>query len=178
MKMWSRIVRMGVVIGFVVLAVRSFAGSACLLTLQWGPSPDPGIAGYALYYGPADAPLINRIDVGMQTTAVVRDLDTCRGYSFYVVAYDVDQNESDPSNLLLYSPQAISCLKLSPCSSGDAMNVSFRVAPGTACQVEYTDTLNPPHWNLLTTATGDSNGVVVINDPIVAGSRFYRGVVQ
>ena len=160
-----------------MLAGRSFAGPACLLTLQWGQSPDPGIAGYALYYGPEDAPLINRTDIGLQTTAVVAGLTASVEYSFYVVAYDIDLNESAPSNLLLYSPKAISELKLSQ-ASGGAMNVSFTVAPGAACRVEYTDTLTPPNWNLLTTANGDSNGVVTINDPIVAGSRFYRGVVQ
>jgi hypothetical protein len=59
-----------------------------------------------------------------------------------------------------------------------AMNLAFHVAPGAACHVEYTDTLTPPAWNILTTATGDSNGLVAISDPIVPGhTRFYRAVV-
>ena len=177
MKMWSRIVRFVIAIGLVVLAGRSFAGSACLLTLQWGSSLDPDVAGYALYYGPAGKPPVTRVDVGLQTTAVVTGLTAAVQYSFYVVAYDGGLNESDPSNLLLYSPPAISYLKLAQSADG-AMKISFRVAPGAACRVEYTDTLSPPHWNLLTTATGGSNGVVVINDPMVTGSRFYRGAVQ
>jgi hypothetical protein len=44
--------------------------------------------------------------------------------------------------------------------------------------VEYTETLSPPAWNVLTVNTGDSNGLVTINDPIVPGhNRFYRAVV-
>ena len=178
MKRWLRIVLLVAVIGSVEFVQSSFAGSACLLALEWQPSPDAGVAGYALYYGPSNAPLTNRVDVGLQTNAVVKGLIASTQYSFYVVAYDASQFESAPSSPLFYTPPAISSLKL--CQSSDGtMKISFHVAPGAACRVEYTDTLTPPNWNLLTTSAGDSNGVVIINDPIAAGgSRFYRGVAQ
>jgi hypothetical protein len=58
------------------------------------------------------------------------------------------------------------------------MNLAFHVAPGAVCHVEYTETLSPPAWNVLTTATGDAGGLVTINDPIIPGhNRFYRAVV-
>ncbi len=167
------------VVGLVGFAFRSFAESACLLNLEWQPSPDSGVAGYALYYGLAGAPLTTRMDVGLQTTALVKGLTASADYSFYVVAYDANQNEGTPSSPLFYTPEAISTIKLGQ-ASGGAREISFRVAPEAVCRVEYTDTLTPPNWNLLTTAMGDSNGVVTISDPVVGagGCRFYRGVVQ
>ena len=177
MKKWSKIVLLVAVI--VVFARQSFAGSACLLTLEWQPSPDAGVAGYVLYYGADGTPLTNRVDVGMQTNAIVKGLIAAATYSFYVVAYDASQVEGLPSDPLFYTAPAISSLRLSQLSGG-VMKISFHVAPGAACNVEYTDTLTPPNWNLLTIAIGDSNGLVTINDPVLAlgGSRFYRGVTQ
>ncbi len=178
MKKWSRIVLLLAVICLAGIARQSIAGTACILTLEWQGNPDSAVAGYALYYGETGDPLTNRMDVGLQTAAVVKDLAVFEEYTFYVVAYDIDQNESEPSDPLVYTIQAISSLGLSQSSDGSSMNISFRVAPNEDCWVEYTDSLTPPDWNLLTTATGDSNGDVVINDPTVQDSRFYRVGVQ
>jgi Fibronectin type III domain len=156
---------------------QSCAQTACPLTLEWRPSPDSGVAGYALYYGASGAPLTNRLDVGLQTAAVVEELTASVEYSFYVVAYDGDQNEGDPSDLLVYTAQAISPLGLTQ-SSDCMMTISLRVLPGAPCTVEFTDTLAPPNWQLLITVFGDSNGDVVVDDPIEQPSRFYRAVVQ
>jgi fibronectin type III domain protein len=177
MKMWSRIVLLVVVTGLVRFAGQSFAGPACLLTLEWQPSPDAGVAGYALYYGAAGTPLTNRVDAGTQTIAVVKGLTASIQYTFYVVAYDADLNEGGPSVPLYYTAPPISSLKLSQLADG-TMKISFHVAPGAACRVEYTDTLMPPNWNLLTTAAGDSNGLVTIEDSMLRPSRFYRGVAE
>lgn len=165
--------------GSVCLTQKSFAATpACLLTLEWQSSPDPTVTGYALYYGETGGPLTNRVDVGSATSTVMNGLTASTAYSFYVVAYNASHVESDPSNLFLYTAQALSAVKLSQ-SPGGGMSVSFEVAPGGACHVEYTDTLMPPNWQLLTAATGDSNGVVNVMDAAVApgGSRFYRAVV-
>lgn len=178
MKKWLKFVLLATVIVSFDFAHSAFAGQAFPLALEWQPCPDSGVAGYALYYGPSGTPLTNRMDVTLQTNAVVKGLATSAQYSFYVVAYDADLVEGAPSSTLVYTPQAISLLKLGQVSGG-SMKISFNVAPNTACQVEYTDTLMPPDWKLLTTATGDAEGVVDISDPILApgGSRFYRGVV-
>jgi fibronectin type III domain protein len=155
----------------------TFAAQACPLTLDWQPSPDSGVAGYVLYYGADDGPITNRVDVGLQTETVVKDLVASVEYTFYVVAYDADHFEGDPSDPLIYTAEVISPLNLVQ-SPGGVMSLSFHVAPGAGCWVEYTDTLMPPNWNLLTWAVGDSNGLVVIDDWMVEPSRFYRGVVQ
>ena len=177
MMKWSRIFLLMAVIGSAGFARQSFAGSACPLALEWQPSPDSGIAGYTLYYGATDGEITNRMDVGLQTATVVKDLAASVEYTFYVVAYDADHNEGDPSDPLFYTTQAISPVSLSPSSDG-MMTISFHAAPGATCSVEFTDTLAPPNWQLLVTVFADSNGDVVVDDPTAEPSRFYRGVLQ
>jgi hypothetical protein len=175
MKKWLKIVLL--VVSLFGLSHESFATPACVITLQWQASADPTVTGYALYYSVDGSAITNRVDTGSTTNATVKNLTASSTYSFYVVAYDANQYESIPSNLLLYTAPAISSMRLSQIST-DTMNISFHVAPGATCHVEYTDTLNPPSWNVLTTAVADSNGLVTINDPVSSnGSRFYRGVV-
>jgi len=177
MKIWSGFV---LTVGlFSSVCVTTFAATpACLLKLEWQSSSDPSVTGYTLYYGVTGGPLTNHVDAGMATDAIMNDLTASTSYSFYVVAYDTNNVESDPSNFLIYTAEAISSLKLSP-AQGGAISVSFDVAPGTACHVEYTDTLNPPNWQMLNATVGDSNGVVNVVDNAIApnGSRFYRAVV-
>jgi hypothetical protein len=175
MKKWSKILLL--VVSLVGLGYETFAGPACAVTLQWQASADPTVAGYAMYYGVNGAPTTNRMDVGLANAVSVRGLVASSTYDFYVVAYSSDLIESDPSNLLLYMAPALSSVRLTQVSDG-TMSISFRVAPGAGCHVEYTDTLNPPNWIVLATAVGDSNGLVTITDPVSAtGGRFYRGVV-
>lgn len=176
MKYWIKIVLSVSLLSSVGITHQVFAGSAFPCALQWQPCPDAGVAGYALYYGVSGFPITNRMDVGSGTAVTVNNLTAPSTYSFYVVAYDANQVESDPSNLLLYNTLAISSLELSQLSDGN-VNISFLVAPGAGCHVEYTETLNPPAWTVLTTATADSNGRVTISDPTVGTARFYRGVV-
>jgi len=177
MKKWSGIVLAVSLFGLV--CDTTFAATpACLVKLAWQSSSDPSVTGYALYYGATDRPFTTRLEVGMASTAVISNLTASATYSFCVVAYDANSGESDPSNFLTYTAQAVSSLNLSRVQ-GSGMSVSFNVAPGAACQLEYTDTLNPPNWQLLNTATGDSNGMVKVVDAgaSVSGSRFYRAVV-
>ncbi len=179
MKKWSGLVFVAGLFSAVFLTQKSFAAMpACLLKLEWQSSPDPTVTGYALYYGATGEPLTNRVDVGLATSAVMSQLTASTDYSFYVVAYNADLEESDPSNLFLYTAQALSAVRLSQ-SQGGGMSVAFDVAPGGACHVEYTDSLMPANWQVLTAATGDSNGVVNVVDSAAApgGSRYYRAVV-
>jgi hypothetical protein len=179
MRIWSGFVLVIGLFSSVCLTQKSFAATpACLLLLEWQSSSDPTVTGYALYYGATGGPLTNRVDVGAATSVVMNKLTASTAYSFYVVAYNTSYVESDPSNLFLYTAQALSSVKLRQ-SQGGGMSVSFEIAPGAACHVEYTDTLMPPNWQMLTAANGDSNGVVNVVDTTVApgGSRFYRAVV-
>lgn len=178
MKIWTKIILAITLLGSVGIASQASAASACPVTLQWQSSPDAGVAGYALYYGVSGSPLTNRMDIGSATTTTVEGLTASATYSFFVVAYDSNQVESDPSNFLIFTAPAISSLQLIQTADG-SMNISLQVAPQGSCHVEYTDTLTPPNWTVLTTATADANGLVSINDPIdpTVNARFYRAVV-
>jgi len=176
MKIWS-----GIFVGLIssiCFAQQLLAGSACPLNLKWQSSSDSSVVGYALYYGANGTPPTNRIDVGLVTSVVLKNLTAENDYSFYVVAYDSDQNESAPSNFLDYTAQTISALQLGQSTTG-TMTISFNVAPNAGCHVEYTDTLTPPNWQLLISAAGDDDGLVIVTDPEPApgGCRFYRASV-
>ena len=175
MKLFIKILLLAV--SLTGLSYQTFAAPACVVTIRWDASPDPDVAGYAVYYGVDGAPLTNRLDVATSTAATVKNLVAASTYSFYVVAYYSDAVESDPSNFLLYTAPAISSIHLNQLSDG-TMGISFHVAPGAACHVEYTDNLSSPNWTLLTTSLGDANGLVTFSDPISStGSRFYRAVI-
>ncbi len=134
------------------------------------------MTGYAVYYGDPDGSVTNRYDAGDALCVNLNGLTACSSYFFYVVAYDAYGDESAPSNVLVYSPAAISLLQIS--QSSGVMNLQFQVAPATSCHVEYTPTLNPPVWTVLTGAVADSNGLVVINDPQATNAcRFYRATI-
>jgi len=158
---------------------QSFAASAVSLKLEWQSSNDDTVTGYAVYYGVAGTALTNRLDVGLSTSIIFSDLIAGTDYAFFVVAYDSDLNESEPSNFLTYTAQAITPLQLTQ-STGGATTISFFVPPNAACHLEYTDTLNPPDWQFLTSAAGDADGLVTITDPVFApgGARFYRAAVD
>jgi hypothetical protein len=173
----SGIVLLFVLGGSAAFTHQSFAGPACPCTLAWEPSPDSEIAGYALYYSVSGSLVTNRVDVGQATSATMKNLTAFSTYYFYVVAYDANQVESGPSNLLPYTAPVVSLLQVSQ-PSGGAMSFSFHVPARAACHVEYTDTLTPPSWKVLTTATADANGLVTVSDPVVSGAgRFYRAVI-
>ncbi|MBI3851827.1 MAG: fibronectin type III domain-containing protein [Verrucomicrobia bacterium] len=76
------------------------------VTLEWGPSPDPYVAGYALYYGTASGNYSQRLDVGNQTTATVTNLTPGERYYFVVTAYNILGLESEPSNEVAYDVPA------------------------------------------------------------------------
>ncbi len=78
------------------------------VTLAWSPSPDASVIGYALYYGVVGENLTNRLDVGNSLTASVPNLIAGKTYFFFATAYDANRVESEPSNLITYTPSAAS----------------------------------------------------------------------
>jgi hypothetical protein len=147
-------------------------------TLAWNSSSDISVTGYALYYGMTGSGVTNRLDVGTAQTATLSNLTVFSNYFFYVVAYNAAGVESAPSNLLLYSPPALTRLRLSQLADG-SMRIQFRAGTGVVCRVEYASTLATAQWATLASATADANGDIAIDDSVVGNSpmRFYRGVV-
>ena len=164
-----------------MVALSSFntakATSAAPVTFGWDPSPDAAVTGYALYYRLADSSTNRRLDVGSAKIVTLHNLEAGSDYLFFVVGYDASGVESAASNLLSYSPPALSRLQISNQPDG-TMSIQFRAAAGALCFVEYASTLTSPQWQTLGSATADANGSVLITDPPTGRSamRFYRGL--
>jgi len=147
-------------------------------TLAWNTCTGSSVVGYALYYGITGSWTTNRLDAGMTNTATIYTLLASSNYFFYVVAYDDTGSESLPSGVVYYSPSALSALKMTKLADA-GMNLQFQAAPGSACHVEYTTTLNPPQWQTLSCTTADANGNITICDSPLGNQpvRFYRAVL-
>lgn len=151
--------------------------SAVPIKLAWDASPDVRVTGYALYYGPADSSVTNRLDLATTQTVTLNGLDAGSNYYFYVVSYTAEGIESEPSNVLFYRPPALSRLQLSSQADG-SMRIQFRSAPDSDCQIECTSGLDGDNWQPLASATADTNGNVVVYDSASGRPpvRFYRGL--
>lgn len=144
-------------------------------TLAWNNSPDPTVAGYALYYGTSRSGTTNRLDAGMTNVVTLYNLTAFTNYFFFVVAYSTGEVESLPSSVAYYSPPVFSRVKCTLLANGSA-SLSFSTATGAVCHVEYTPTLNPAQWQTLSNATADAKGNVTLTDPLAGRppTRFYR----
>jgi len=149
--------------------------NAMPITLAWDSANDPGVSGYALYYGATNQPTFNRVDAGTNLTVTLFDLRADTGYKLFVVAYNAVGLESVPSNELLLTPPAISRLQLARQANG-SLRLSGKAAPGTVCTLQFTSTLQPALWQTLTRTTADQVGSIIAFDASVSkvSRRFYR----
>ena len=76
------------------------------LSLTWDPSPSKDTVGYSLYFGQADSGKLNRISIGGQPSSEISGLIEGIPYLIYVTAVNADGIESQPSNVLNYTPAA------------------------------------------------------------------------
>lgn len=145
-------------------------------TVAWEASPSPEVTGYAVYYQVANLPITNRVDVG-KTLSVSVSLLVGAVHSIYAVAYTADGVESEPSNVLNYTPPPVTPLRVSKLPDG-SIQLRFRTSPLALCSVEWTPALDPPMWQTLGLGllVADGLGNVVVSDPgaISSPSRFYR----
>jgi fibronectin type 3 domain-containing protein len=75
---------------------------AAQITLGWDTNNDPAVAGYILYYRSANGQYEEVIDVGMQDTYTLTDLEDGKPYYFAITAYDMDGNESEISEEIVH----------------------------------------------------------------------------
>jgi len=145
------------------------------LTLAWNPAGDPSVVGYGIYYGLASQPATNHVNTGTNLTVTLFDLLAGTAYRLYAVSYDAAGNESVPSNELLVTPRLLTRMRIARLSTGE-FRLAVRAAPGSVCQVEYTDTPNLSNWQVLGLAVADPMGEVVVIDPASPPQplRFYR----
>jgi len=63
---------------------------------------------------------------------------------------------------------------ISPSHTGNTSSFSYQSTAGLTNIVEFTDSLNPQNWQVLTTIAGDGSVKVVTDNAATASTRFYR----
>jgi hypothetical protein len=164
----------------VALFVAPFASNSATLysapiKLGWNPPNDPNVKGYVLYYGLTNQTATNRIVVGTNLTVTVTNMLANTPYRFYAVSYNAASVESQPSNLLLLTPPAISSIKIASQTNRN-MKLDCLAAAGTVCGIQFSSTMLPGSWRTLTNVTANSLGNIVISDASSSRvpKRFYR----
>jgi Fibronectin type III domain len=143
--------------------------------LGWSPPNDPNVMGYVLYYGLTNQPATNRIVVGTNLTVTVTNMLANTTYRLYAVSYNAASVESQPSNLLLLTPPAISSIKIAS-QTNRTMKLDCLAAAGTVCGIQFSSTMLPGSWRTLTNVTANSLGSIALIDASSSRvpKRFYR----
>jgi Malectin domain/Fibronectin type III domain len=94
------------IFGLLFFVLSSMAAAASV-TVAWDAVSSPEVAGYKVYYGNASQTYSSSVNVGNTTTAALSGLDQSEVYYLAVTAYDVDGNESDFSNEVMYDPTQV-----------------------------------------------------------------------
>jgi len=77
------------------------------VTLAWDANTEEDLAGYNLHYGITSGNYTQHIDVGNVIEYTITGIDPYTTYYYAATAYDVDGNESDYSNEVIYTVSAI-----------------------------------------------------------------------
>jgi hypothetical protein len=86
------------------------------VTIAWDRSQDASVAGYKLYYGHEEGSYDGVVDVGMETTYTLTELEEGQIYYFSLVAYDSQGEESELSQQIAYN---------GPASDSEADEIDF-----------------------------------------------------
>ncbi len=86
-----------------MFALESSLSNVSGVTLEWDPSPDAWVAGYAIHYGTTSSNYTVRLDLGNHTSATLTNLTPGTTYYFVATAYTSDGQESLPSNEVSYT---------------------------------------------------------------------------
>jgi hypothetical protein len=75
---------------------------AAHVTVAWDAIRDPNVAGHMVYYGYTSGHYEGVVDVGMQTTSTILDLEEGQAYYFVVATYDTNGEESELSSEIVF----------------------------------------------------------------------------
>ena len=78
-------------------------GAGVSLPLAWNLSPSPGIAEYAVCYGPTSMHYTIRLSVGLQTNLTITELAFRQTYYFDVCAVNKEGENSIYANQISYT---------------------------------------------------------------------------
>lgn len=81
--------------------LRSIEQGPDYVVLAWDPNPEADIAGYKIHYKEGEVSIYSELDVGNQTSYVFNGLSSGTTYYFSLTAYDVDAEESNPSEEMM-----------------------------------------------------------------------------
>jgi len=132
MKKWLRIVLL--VVAFLGHLSRGVGESRLSAHPPMAGQTRSGCGRLCVVFGVDGSPITNRMDVGPGEHRHRDRFNRVLNYSFYVVAYDLNQNEerSFQSIALQHGPQPYRRLQLTQISDG-TMAITFSVAPGAPC---------------------------------------------
>ena len=155
------------------------------ITLAWDPSPGANVIGYAVYCGVISKNYTQRLDVGMQTSAVLTNLNAGMTYYFVVTAHASNGAESLPSNEISYAvPSIVAGQTTAPYISKFAItalgaSLTWTSLPGMAYRVLYRHNLSDTQWITASPVLlAASNSLQWVDSVTVAnGQRFYSVVL-
>jgi len=168
---------------FILTRAEAAVTNAAPITLAWNAAPDPGVKGYAVYYGLATQSITNRVNVATNLSCRITNLIANLTYRIYAVSYDALGVESLPSNQLLYTPPVPPVTGVTPgprvliaAQADGSMRLSYKTTPGRLCGVQFAATPNPVFWQTLTNVASDglSNVIAVDLNARRVPQRFYR----
>jgi len=143
------------------LAVWPLTLAAQSVTLAWDPSPSANVAGYMIYYGTDGINFDSQTDAGTNTTWTVTGLEAGSTNYFEVVAYDTNDDQSLPSNVIEYTvpnaPQTVT-VQANPANAGG-------VTGGGSFAADSSVTVTATANNGYTFANWTENGTVQSTSP-------------
>ena len=159
---------------FAGIQLHCFASKS--VTLAWDPSPDPNVAGYNIYYGPASGQYTNVVSVGNTTNGIIDGLIEGATYYFTATAYDLLGLESDFSNEISYSvptnstpPNGIPVISMIP-------NLTVNEGESTAEAPFTIGDPDTPAENLSLAASSSNPSLVPVANIVFGGTLSNRTV--
>jgi hypothetical protein len=153
--------------------------NAAPVTLGWDPSPDPGVQGYAIYYGPMVTGNLTRIPTGTNLICRLTNLIVGTTYRIYAVSYSALGVESLPSNEVFYKPTVpavpVPRLQITRRSDGN-MRLQYPAPAAGNFTVQFAASPDAKQWQTLTNITLGTAAEIVITDSTArkVPQRFYR----
>jgi hypothetical protein len=150
------------------------ARGAQSVSLAWNTNPDPGIAGYNVYYGTSSGQYSSKLGSGTNTTATITGLKEGTTNYFAVTAYNAAGFEGPRSAEIHFIVPGV--LVMTPRTNRTAAaSLKFPVASGHNYAVQATQDFKT--WTTIsTTGLMSSNQWWTVSDPASTTMRFrfYR----
>jgi hypothetical protein len=153
--------------------------NAAPITLGWDPSADPGVQGYAVYYGPMTTGNLTRIPTGTNLICRLTNLMVGTTYRIYAVSYSALGVESLPSNEVFYKPTVpavpVPRLQITRLANGN-MRLQYPAPAAGNYAVQFAATPDAPQWQTLTNVALGAAAEIAVTDVTArkVKQRFYR----